>query len=50
MPRGEETGSNGLFQDSLIADFNQSEFATLLGMEITEAQSRVCPGHHELHG
>jgi acyl-CoA thioesterase len=37
MPAGAETGSNGLFQDSLISDFNQSEFARLLGMEITEA-------------
>jgi len=37
MPAGEETGNNGLFQDSLISDFNQCEFARLLGMEITEA-------------
>ena len=50
MPSGEQTGFSSHSKPTLISDFNQSEFATLLGMEITEAQSRVCPGHHELHG
>ena len=37
MPAGEQTGSSGDARDRLIADFNRSEFARLLGMEITDA-------------
>jgi len=37
MPSGEQTGFSSHSKPTLISDFNQSEFATLLGMEITEA-------------
>jgi acyl-CoA thioesterase len=37
MPTTEQTENDGLFRDALISNFNQSEFARLLGMEITEA-------------
>jgi acyl-CoA thioesterase len=37
MPENTHTGNGGLSKDTIIADFNQSEFARLLGMEITEA-------------
>lgn len=37
MPTGELTQSGDLSKDTIISAFNQSEFARLLGMEITEA-------------
>jgi acyl-CoA thioesterase len=37
MPENNHTGNDGFSKDTIIADFNQSEFARLLGMEITEA-------------
>jgi acyl-CoA thioesterase len=37
MPENNQTGNGGLSKDTIIADFNRSEFARLLGMEITEA-------------
>ena len=37
MPSGEQTGFSSHSKPTLISDFNQSEFATLLGIEITEA-------------
>jgi len=38
MVTSEQTQGNGLTKDTIISDFNQSEFARLLGMEITEAR------------
>jgi acyl-CoA thioesterase len=38
MSTGEQVQSSDLPKDSIISDFNQSEFARLLGMEITEAR------------
>jgi acyl-CoA thioesterase len=38
MPTGEQVQGSDLSKDSIISDFNQSEFARLLGMEITEAR------------
>ena len=37
MPEITQPGNGGLSKDTIIADFNQSEFARLLGMEITDA-------------
>jgi acyl-CoA thioesterase len=37
MVTGKQTESSGILKDTLVADFNHSEFALLLGMEITEA-------------
>lgn len=37
MPADQKTDCSGLPEAPLISDFNQSEFARLLGMQITEA-------------
>jgi acyl-CoA thioesterase len=37
MPSDQQTDCNGLPNATLISSFNQSEFALLLGMQITEA-------------
>lgn len=37
MPADQQTDCSGPPEASLISDFNQSEFARLLGMEITDA-------------
>jgi len=37
MPAGKQTENGSLAKNTIISDFNQSEFARLLGMEITDA-------------